>query len=89
MSAFPKADIQNVRIGIALDGCLWPKADIETESKSRILNVRFGEKSIRISPNGSCTAIEAIKPNPPKDGNGKPWVLASYEKLGMRPRGTP
>ncbi len=28
MTAFPKADIQNVRIGIVLDGCLWPKADV-------------------------------------------------------------
>ena len=27
------------------DGCLWPKADIETESKSLLLNVCFGEKS--------------------------------------------
>ncbi len=26
--AFPKADIQNVRIGTDLNGCLWPKADI-------------------------------------------------------------
>ncbi len=25
--------------------CLWPKADIETESKRVFLNVRFGEKS--------------------------------------------
>ncbi len=25
--------------------CLWPKADIETESKCVFLNVRFGEKS--------------------------------------------
>jgi hypothetical protein len=28
MSAFPKADIQSVRIGVDLNGCLWPKADI-------------------------------------------------------------
>ncbi len=28
MSAFPKADVQNVRIGVELDVCLWPKADI-------------------------------------------------------------
>ncbi len=27
------------------DVCLWPKADIETESKSLFLNVRFGGKS--------------------------------------------
>ena len=25
--------------------CLWPKADIETESKSPLANVCFGEKS--------------------------------------------
>ncbi len=29
------------------NGCLWPKADIETESKAPFLNVRFGEKSGR------------------------------------------
>ncbi len=45
MSAFPKADIQNVRIGPGLYGCLWPNADIETESKWVSVNVRFGEKS--------------------------------------------
>jgi hypothetical protein len=28
MSAFPKADVQNIGIGIELDGCLWPEADI-------------------------------------------------------------
>jgi len=45
MSAFPKADVQNVRIGTDLNVRLWPKADIETESKWVLLNVRFGEKS--------------------------------------------
>lgn len=29
MAAFPKADIQEVGIGVVLDGRLWPKADIE------------------------------------------------------------
>ncbi len=29
MSAFPKADIQNVRVGVELNVCLWPKADIQ------------------------------------------------------------
>ncbi len=28
MSAFPKADVQDVRIGIDLNVRLWPKADI-------------------------------------------------------------
>jgi hypothetical protein len=28
MSAFPKADIQNVRVGVGLNVRLWPKADI-------------------------------------------------------------
>ena len=28
MSAFPKADIQNVRDRVELYGCFWPKADI-------------------------------------------------------------
>ncbi len=50
MSAFPKADVQNVRIGIDLNVCLWPKADIRTESKSQFLDVRFGEKSGRSNP---------------------------------------
>jgi len=45
MSAFPKAAVQNVRLGIGLNVRLWPKADIETESKWVFLNVRFGEKS--------------------------------------------
>jgi len=26
----PKADIQNIRSGADLNGCLWPKADIRT-----------------------------------------------------------
>ncbi len=47
MSAFPKADIQNLRIGAGLYGCLWPKADIRTESKWVFLNGCFGEKSGR------------------------------------------
>ena len=29
MSAFPKAAIQNVRIGVDLNVCYWPKADIQ------------------------------------------------------------
>ena len=29
MSAFPKADVQNARVGIELNVRLWPKADIE------------------------------------------------------------
>ena len=31
MSAFPKADIQNVRDRVELYGCLWPKADIRSQ----------------------------------------------------------
>jgi len=27
MSAFPKADVQNVGIWVELYGCLWPKSD--------------------------------------------------------------
>ncbi len=34
MSAFPKADVQNVRDGVELNGCSWPKADIRTQSES-------------------------------------------------------
>ncbi len=45
MSAFPKADIQNIRLGTDLNVRFWPKADIGTQSKSVFLNVRFGEKS--------------------------------------------
>ncbi len=39
MTAFFKADVQNGRFGAELYDCLWPKADIETESKSVFLNV--------------------------------------------------
>ena len=28
MTAFPKADVQNVRLGVELNVRLWPKADI-------------------------------------------------------------
>ncbi len=28
MSAFPKAAVQNGRVGVDLNVCLWPKADI-------------------------------------------------------------
>jgi len=34
MSAFPKADIQNVCDRVELYGCSWPKADIRTQSES-------------------------------------------------------
>ncbi len=37
MTAFPKADVQNVRTGIELNVRLWPKADIRAESKSLIV----------------------------------------------------
>ncbi len=29
MSAFPKAAVQSVRIGVDLNVCLWPIADIQ------------------------------------------------------------
>jgi hypothetical protein len=29
MTAFPKADIQNPGVKVGLDGCFWPKADVE------------------------------------------------------------
>ena len=45
MTAFPKADVQNIHVGTELYVRLWPKADIETESKWVFLNVRFGGKS--------------------------------------------
>jgi len=45
MTAFQKADVQNGRIGIDLNVCLWPKADIGAEFNSEILNDRFGEES--------------------------------------------
>ncbi len=28
MTAFPKADVQNVRLGVELNVRLWPKADV-------------------------------------------------------------
>ncbi len=37
MSAFPKADVQNVRIGIEPNVRLWPKADIEHRRKIALL----------------------------------------------------
>jgi len=39
--------------------CLWPKADIETESKSAFLNVCFGEKSGHSALN-PCGAISLV-----------------------------
>ena len=42
MSAFPKADVQDVGVGTDLNVCLWPKADIRTESISLIVDVSFG-----------------------------------------------
>ncbi len=53
MTAFPKADVQNVHIGVDLNVRFWPKADIETESKWVFLNVRFGEKSGHSALNAS------------------------------------
>jgi len=29
MSAFPKADVQNIRVGAELNVCLWPEADVQ------------------------------------------------------------
>ena len=44
------------------DGCLWPKADIRTESKWWFLNVRFGEIKrtfdVRISLNRYNTVFD-------------------------------
>ncbi len=31
MSAFPKAAVQSVRIGVDLNVCLWPKADTQMQ----------------------------------------------------------
>ncbi len=45
MSAFPKADIQNVRDRVELYGCFWPKADTRTESKSQSVNACFGGRA--------------------------------------------
>ena len=53
MSAFPKAAVQNLRVGVELNVRLWPKADIRTESKSLLSNVCFGEKSERSEPEPS------------------------------------
>ncbi len=50
MSAFPKADVQNVRAGGRPNVRFWPKADIRTESKWVSVNVCFGEKSGHSGP---------------------------------------
>ena len=52
MTAFPKADIQNGRIGVEPNVCLWPKADIAGESKRAFFTAAFGEKSGRSSRTG-------------------------------------
>ena len=41
MSAFPKADVQNCRVGSGFYVCLWPKADVEAESKPFIFMSAF------------------------------------------------
>ena len=41
------------RIAVYANDCLWPKADIRTESKWWFLDVRFGEKSGRSEPKPS------------------------------------
>ncbi len=43
--------------------CLWPKADIETESKWVFLNVRFGEKSRHSSTVNMCVSPESASGN--------------------------
>ncbi len=55
MSAFPKAAVQNGRVGVELNVCFWPKADIETESKTVFVNVCFGGKKRTF---GSPTGVE-------------------------------
>ncbi len=60
MSALEKkADIQNVGVWVELYGCLWPKADIRTESKSVFLNGCFGGKSRHsdLNPGGVISII--------------------------------
>ena len=63
MSAFPKADVQNIRIGTELNVRFWPKAAIRTESKSVFLNVRFGEKSRHSSTVNVCVSPESASGN--------------------------
>ncbi len=43
---------------------LWPKADIETESNSGFLNVRFGEESRHSAPNDTAPSSERPIPLP-------------------------
>ncbi len=65
MTAFPKAAVQNVRVGTDLNVRLWPKAAIETESGWVFLNGCSGEKAdiwvleLRARANG-CNRPKAV-----------------------------
>ena len=41
MSAVPKADVQNVGVGIVLNVCFWPKAAVRNHAFQANLNDRF------------------------------------------------
>ncbi len=66
MTAFPKAAVQNVRIGVDLNVCLWPKADVQIHRcgpcSRRLIALCSGETSTR------SVGSKLTKPNPPKDG---------------------
>ncbi len=62
MTAFSKADVQNVRIGIDLNVCLWPKADVHTEiSRTRKENQMIFHISYELSSENREAAQNRFK----------------------------
>jgi hypothetical protein len=57
MSAFSKADVQNVRVGTELNVCLWPKAAVQVADTNGVkrkdcwtsLNGRFSILDLRVN----------------------------------------
>ena len=58
MSAFPKADIQNVRVGHEFNVCFWPKADVQSPNSGGVTSI-LGVGS------------ESTTPSPPTDGTAQ------------------
>jgi hypothetical protein len=44
MSAFPKAYIRNLRVGVELDGCYWPKAESGHSGRMISANCRVSNR---------------------------------------------
>ncbi len=78
MSAFPKADVQNVRIGTDLNVCLWPKADIRVlELRARVNGRNRPKADVRRCENQVISFYDLILR----------WAMSMSSRLQWTPLG--